>query len=74
MLMQITRISRVPNLIKAHKMDWKTFKKEASYKAELSEPTLSKAWNGDTDLTLETWEKLAQFFGVTLDEVLEIKY
>jgi plasmid maintenance system antidote protein VapI len=69
--MEVTYKNHVPELLKARKMNWKTFKREAYIKTGLTEPTLSKAFKNKTDLTLETVAKLAHFFGVSMEEVLE---
>jgi DNA-binding XRE family transcriptional regulator len=39
----------------------------------ISRNTLQKAYEGSTELSLETVIKLAQFFGVQFKDVLEIK-
>jgi transcriptional regulator with XRE-family HTH domain len=71
--MEIVYTNKVPALLKARKMEWKTFRREAYIKTGLTEPTLAKAWRGDTDLTLESVAKLASFFGVSLGDVMETR-
>jgi transcriptional regulator with XRE-family HTH domain len=71
--MEVTFKNHVPELMKARGIDWKKFRREAYIKTGLTEPTLAKANRGETDLTIESVAKLAHFFGVTMDEVLEPK-
>jgi hypothetical protein len=41
---------------------------------KLSRPTLEKAYKGDTDLDLSVIEKLAWYFGVETNEIIESKF
>jgi hypothetical protein len=72
--MAITRINHIPELCKKKKLAKKDFLHEAGYITRLSRPTLEKAFNGDTDLDYDTVERLAWFFDVPLNEVLESRF
>lgn len=74
MLAEITRINHIKSLCKRKGWDRKTFVREAIYHAILSRPTAEKAYDGDTDLSMDTVERIARLFGVQKDEVLESKF
>jgi transcriptional regulator with XRE-family HTH domain len=67
------RINKVAKLAEGKGLTRPRFLIEAQYKTGISRTTLSKAYNGETDLDIETVIKLAQFFGVQFKDVLEIK-
>jgi plasmid maintenance system antidote protein VapI len=67
------RINKVAKLAEARGWTRPRFLIEAQYHTHISRTTLSKAYDGDTDLSLETVVKLAKFFGVQVKDVLEIK-
>lgn len=70
---EATRINHVRELCNKQKppMDKKTFVEEAGYQTKISRPTLEKAYNGATQLDYDVIEKLAWFFGVGTEDVLE---
>jgi transcriptional regulator with XRE-family HTH domain len=65
------RTSHVPRLCKQHGLSQSDFVRDAGYLTKLSRPTLEKAFKGDTDLDLSVIEKLAWFFEVETNEILE---
>jgi hypothetical protein len=73
---QVKRINHVRDLCAKHKppMDKKTFIEEVGYAAKISRPTLEKAYNGSTELDYDVIEKIAWFFEVDTNEVLESKF
>jgi len=42
-----------------------------AYAEGLSFETAVKLWNGDTNITTTTWQKLARVFDVSMGEVIE---
>ena len=66
-------INHVAKLAKAKGWDRPKFLIEAQYHTGISRTTLQKAYDGATDLSLETVIELAKFFGVQFKDVLEIK-
>jgi hypothetical protein len=71
---QVKRINHIQDLCKKQKMDKKTFVREAGYVTHISRPTLETAYNGATELDYDVIEKLAWFFEVDTNEVLESKF
>ncbi len=74
MEMVIKRVNHVQEL--SRKQGWKDRKtalREIIYLANLTRPTAEKAYDGDTDLSMDTVEKLAALFNVTKEQVLESK-
>ena len=65
--------NHVAKLATARGLSKSRFVVEAQYHTGISRTTLLKAYEGDTDLSMETVIKLAQFFGVQFKDVLEIK-
>jgi hypothetical protein len=74
MTFEAKRINHVAELCRRKKLDRKSFIREAGYHAKLSRPTLEKAYDGATDLDYNVVEKLAWFFDVSPQEVLESKF
>ncbi len=68
-----TRINKVKRLADEKGWSRPKFLLELQYNTGLSRTTLSKAYDGATDLDLDTIIKLAKFFGVQFKDVLEIK-
>ena len=71
---EVTRINRVADLCRKKKLDKKEFVFQASFSTRMSRTTLEKAYSGSTDLDYDVIEKLAWFFGVETNEVLESKF
>lgn len=73
---QVKRINHVQDLCRKQKppMDKKTFVKEVGYQTGISRTTLEKAYNGATVLDYDVIEKIAWFFSVDVDQVLESKF
>ena len=73
---EATRINHIQELCKKQKppMDKKTFVREAGYQTGISRPTLEKAYNGAKELDYDVIEKLAWFFSVGTEDVLESKF
>jgi len=73
---EATRINHVQELCRKQKppMDKKTFVHECGYITHISRTTLEKAYNGATVLDYDVIEKLAWFFDVDTNEVLESKF
>jgi DNA-binding phage protein len=67
------RINKVAKLAEARNLTRPRFLIEAQYHTGISRTTLQKAYDGETDLSLDTVVKLAKFFGVQFKDVLEIK-
>lgn len=67
------RINHVAKLAEKKGWDEAAFIREAQYHTTISRTTLYKAYQGATDLHLETVVELAKFFGVQFKDVLEIK-
>jgi DNA-binding phage protein len=67
------RINKVARLAEAKGLTRSRFLIEAQYHTNISRTTLSKAYDGATDLDLNTVVALAKFFGVQFKDVLEIK-
>ena len=70
---KVVRINKVAKLADAKGWNKTRFLVEAQYHTGISRNTLDKAYDGETDLSIETVAKLAQFFGVQFKDVLEIK-
>jgi hypothetical protein len=68
---QVKRRSHVPELCRKRGLGMQDFVRDAGYHTRLSRPTLEKAFNGSTELDYDVIEKLAWFFGVETNEVLE---
>jgi hypothetical protein len=73
MIMTEMRLNHVAKLAKVRGWDRAAFMKEAGYHTNISRVTLQKAYDGATDLSLDTVIELAKFFGVQFKDVLEIK-
>jgi DNA-binding phage protein len=67
------RINKVAKLAEGRGWSRPKFLIEAQYHTGISRTTLQKAYDGATDLSLETVVELAKFFGVQFKDVLEIK-
>ena len=65
--------NHVAELAKKKGLTKSRFLVEAQYHTDISRTTLLKAYDGATDLSLETVIELAKFFGVQFKDVLEIK-
>lgn len=74
MTFEASRVNHVADLCKKKKLSRKDFIHEAGYKTRLSRPTLEKVYDGATDIDLSVIEKLAWFFGVSMEDVLESKF
>lgn len=75
MTSKIVRVNHVKELCK--RMGWvdrRTAIRELVYNANVTIPTAIKAYDGNTDLGIDTVERLALVFGVTKEEVLESRY
>jgi hypothetical protein len=68
------RINHVADLCKKKKLDKKEFLFQAHFATRMSRTTLEKAYSGSTELDYDVIEKLAWFFGVDTNEVLESKF
>jgi hypothetical protein len=68
---RIERINHVAKLCRKHKLDRAGWLREAQYHLKLARNTALKAYDGETDLSMEVVEKIAYYFEVTKDEVLE---
>jgi hypothetical protein len=73
---EATRINHVRELCNKQKppMDKKTFVREVGYQTNISRTTLEKAYNGATVLDYDVIEKIAWFFEVGTEDVLESKF
>jgi hypothetical protein len=73
---QAERVNHIQELCKKHKpsLDRKRFIEEVGYATKISRPTLEKVYDGATKLDYDVIEKLAWFFGVDTNEVLESKF
>lgn len=69
--MSIVRINHVPQIIKKRGMTRSQFIKEAQYHADISWPTAAKIADGETDIQLDTLERLAAWLGLSKDDILE---
>lgn len=67
------RINKIAKLADAQGWSRPKFLIEAQYRTGISRTTLSKAYDGATDLSLETVVSLAKFFNVQIKDVLEIR-
>jgi len=74
MAFEAERVNHIAELCRKKKLTRKDFIYEAGGKARISRPTLEKAYDGATDLDYGVVEKLAWFFGVSTNEVLESKF
>jgi plasmid maintenance system antidote protein VapI len=68
---EVRRINHVPEILKKRKMAVADFVHEVSAATRLSRPTLYDAANGKDNMSYETAEKLAWFFGLTPADILE---
>lgn len=68
---KIERINHVATLCKKKGWDKDMFIREGMHKTTCSFRTLFRAYDGETELSMDTVEQLAKFFNVTKDEVLE---
>ena len=71
---EATRINHVADLCRKKKLDKKEFIFQAHYATRMSRTTVEKAYNGATELDYDVIEKLAWFFGVETNDVLESKF
>ena len=73
---QAERVNHIQELCRKHKppLDRKKFVDEAGYATKISRPTLEKAYNGAVQLDYDVIEKLAWFFDVGTEDVLESKF
>ena len=71
--MKEVRNNKVAKLAEARGLIRSRFLIEAQYHTNISRTTLSKAYDGATDLDINTVIALAKFFGVQFKDVLEIK-
>ena len=67
----IKRINHVAKLCKKNSLSRADWLREAQYHLRLARNTALKAYDGDTDLSLDVVEKIAFYFEVSKDEVLE---
>ena len=67
----IKRINHVAELCKKKGWTKIRFVREAEYHTHISDTTLEKAYDGETDLSMLTVERLAKLFNVTKDDILE---
>lgn len=72
-IMADVKINKVSDLCRKRGWDRKRFIKEAEYHAGISRPTAEKAYDGETDLSMDTVIALAKMFKVDFDEVMEIR-
>jgi Cro/C1-type helix-turn-helix DNA-binding protein len=70
---KVKRLNHVPDILKRRRMSTADFVHEVSAATRLSRPTLYDAANGK-DISYETAEKIAWFFGLVLADVLESKF
>jgi hypothetical protein len=68
------RINHVADLCKKKKLDKKEFVFQAHYATRMSRTTLEKAYSGSIELDYDVIEKLAWFFGVGIEDILESKF
>lgn len=68
---RIERKNHVKELCKKHDLDRAGWLREAMYHLQLARNTALKAYDGETDLSLDVIERIAVFFDVSKDEVLE---
>jgi len=70
------RINHVRELCNKQKppMDKKTFVDEVGYATKISRTTLEKVYNGATVMDYDIIEKLAWYFGVGTEDILESKF
>lgn len=73
---EVTRVNHIQDLCRKQKppMDKKAFVHECGYATRISRTTLEKAYNGAVELDYDVIEKIAWFFGVDVDQVLESKF
>lgn len=71
---KITRINHVRQLCDKRGWDRLTALREITYHAFVTRVTAERAYNGSTELKLDTVEKLAALFGVTPQDVLETRF
>jgi len=70
-VINIKRINHIAELCKKKGWNKVRFVREATYHTHISDTTLEKAYDGETDLSMLTVERLAKLFNVTKDEILE---
>jgi hypothetical protein len=69
--LNIKRINHVKELAKKKGWSKQQFIREGMYHTLISDRTLEKVYDGETELSLDVVERLAKLFNVTKDEVLE---
>jgi hypothetical protein len=69
--MKIKRINHVVDLCKAKDWSRDKFIREGMYRTTVSSRTLERAFDGETELSMDTVEQLAKLFKVGKDEILE---
>jgi hypothetical protein len=73
----VERINHIQDLCKKHKpplLTKKQFVDEVGSVTQISRPTLEKVYDGATKLDYDVIEKLAWFFGVGIEDVLESRF
>jgi plasmid maintenance system antidote protein VapI len=70
---KVRRINHVPEILKRRRMSVADFVHEVAAATRLSRPTLYNAANGE-EISYETAEKIAWFFGLVPADVLESKF
>lgn len=68
---EIKRINHVKELCKKEGWDKDMFIRQGMANTKCSFRTLFRAYDGETELSMDTVEQLARLFDVTKDEVLE---
>lgn len=74
MAYEVSRINHIAELCRKNKMSRKDFIYDVGGKMRISRPTLEKAYDGSTDLDLAVVEKIALYFNVSPQDVLETKW
>lgn len=69
----VERKNYVKKLCEDNGMSQQEFIRVAGHLTNLSRPTLEKAYKGSTDLDYDVIEKLAWFFEVDTNEIIESK-
>lgn len=72
--LKVTRINHVKELCARKGWSKQIALREIIYHGNVTRNTAEKAYNGDTDLSLDTVEKLAALLGATKEEVLESRF
>ena len=70
-LENIKRVNHVARLCSKRNLNRAGWLREAQYYLKLARNTALKAYDGDTDLSLDVVERIAIYFHVTKDDVLE---